>query len=443
MADRAAVRSRRCPGVGRDDRAAGRRAATAPVLVGAEPEPLPSLPSGAAIAPRVVGLRKGSDGWLATLTARLPYMANPPLPRPDGVRDYRALLAHALADGRIVGEEAAQLATLAARAGLTQRTARQVHDEFLADARARAEADGVVTTAELKELQRAAKELAASHLISDLEEAAAANRARNNGSLRGWRIMPVGDSAAVTEVVDYAVEHGAKVAVNLTKTVRLVVSDGAAQDDPRITKALAAGVDVLTPEQARKLLEGEAAKVRGGLFADSAGEQVADRLAAERAAAARPARPEWHEFWRPRELAPAEYRARFVDRRDDWDDGRPRNSDHRSRRPAHAAWSDAGCPKDAGCREEERVCGCRCPRRCNPRWCRRTCPAGGRMIAGQQLRRDVDDLQAFGQGEHGRIDVAEWSHETTVDHNIVRHRKARPMLEQSPTPALDPLGAVQ
>ncbi|MEH0934240.1 exonuclease domain-containing protein [Micromonospora psammae] len=285
---------------------------------GPRPEPLPSLPGGGAtIAPRIVGLRKGSDGWLATLTARLPYLANPPRPRPDGVRDYRALLAHALADGRIVGEEAAQLATLATRAGLTQTTARQVHEEFLADARARAEADGVVTTVELKELQRAAKELAASHLISDLEEAAAANRARNNGPLRGWRIMQVGDSAAMTEVVDYAVEHGAKVAVNLTKTVRLLISDGAAQDDPRIAKALAAGVDVVTVEQARKLLEGEATKVGGGLFVDSAGEQVANRLAAERAAANR---PEWHEFWRPRELTPVEYRARFVDRRDDWDE---------------------------------------------------------------------------------------------------------------------------
>ena len=161
--------------------------------VGGAPVPLPDWPRSGTIAPRAAWLRKGSEGWLATLTARLPYVVESPPPRPEGLRDYRALLAHALVDGRIVGEEATQLAVLAARAGLTQTTARQVHEEFLADARARAEADGVVTSAELRELQRAARELAASHLITDLEEAAAANRARGNGPLKGWRVLPVGD----------------------------------------------------------------------------------------------------------------------------------------------------------------------------------------------------------------------------------------------------------
>jgi len=287
--------------------------------VGPPPMPLPMLPRTGAIVPRATALRKGGDGWLATLMARLPYMVHSPQPRAGALRDYRALLAHALADGRIVGDEASQLAILAARAGLTQNTARQVHEEFLTEARARAEADGVVTSAELRELQRAAKELAASHLISDLEEAAAANRATNRGPLKGWRLMPVGDSPQVAETVEYAVEHGAKVAVNITKTVRMLITDGASAEDPRIAKAHALGVDILTAEQARKFLEGEIAKTATSLFSDADGEQIADRLAVERAAAAVPARPEWHEFWRPRELTPAEYRKRFIEGGDDWD----------------------------------------------------------------------------------------------------------------------------
>ncbi|HEX5541633.1 MAG TPA: 3'-5' exonuclease [Micromonospora sp.] len=303
---------------------------------------LPSLPRSGIIAPRAASLRKGTEGWLATMTARLPYMASPPPPRPDGLRDYRALLAHALSDGRIVGEEATQLAVLAARAGLTQTTARQVHEEFLAEARARAEADGVVTSAELRELQRAAKELAASHLISDLEEAAAANRARSNGPLKSWRILPIGDSASIAQVVDFAVEQGAKVAVNLTKTVRLVIADGAAENDPRIAKAGTEGVGVLPPDQARKVLEDEVAKLRGGLFSDPAGELVADRISAERAAATRPARPEWHEFWRRRELTAAEYHAMFVERRDDWDE-----SYHEIRVTVPAAQKKSGCASAA------------------------------------------------------------------------------------------------
>ncbi|MEQ4303886.1 3'-5' exonuclease [Plantactinospora sp. B6F1] len=287
---------------------------------GPAPAPLPSLPRTGIVAPRAAGLRKGSEGWLATLTARLPQMAYPPPPRSDGSRDYRTLLAHALSDGRIVSDEAAQLATLAARAGLTQSTARQVHEEFLTAARARAEADGVVSSAELKELQRAARELAASHLISDLEQAAAANRARSTGPLKSWRILPVGESASITEVVDFAVEHGAKVAVNITKTVRLVVNDGARDDHPQLAKAHAAGIDVVPPDQARKILENEVAKLRHGLFANPAGEVLAGQLAAEQAAATRPARPEWYESWRPRELTPAEYHATFVQRRNGWKD---------------------------------------------------------------------------------------------------------------------------
>jgi DNA polymerase-3 subunit epsilon len=288
--------------------------------VGPPPVPLPSLPRTGVIAPRAASLRKGADGWLATLAARLPLMAYSPQPRPDGLRDYRALLTHALADGRIVGEEAAQLAMVAARAGLTQTTARQVHEEFLAEARARAEADGVVTSTELRELQRAAKELAASHLITDLEAAAAANRARSSGPLKSWRIMKVGDSAGLAEVVDFAVEHGAKIAANVTKTVRLVISDGAAENDPRIARAHAAGIQVVPPDQARKILEQEVARTAATLFADPAGAAVAEQLAAERAAASRPARPEWHEYWRERELTPAEYHEMYVARQDDWDD---------------------------------------------------------------------------------------------------------------------------
>lgn len=282
---------------------------------GTRPTALPRLPRSGIIAPRAAGLRKGGEGWLATLTARLPAMRDAPPPRRAGLDDYQAMLGHALADGRIVGEEAEQLAVLAARAGLTQETARGIHGEFLLRARDRAEADGVVTPAELKELQRAAKNLAASHLITDLEAAAATDRAKRARPLKGWRLLPVGDSAETTDLLDYAVDGGATVAVNLTKTVRLVVApDGA--DDPRIAQAKGSGVPVLTPGEARRLLEGEAARAdqRAADLIDGApGSAVADRLTAERARERAAAPPQWHDFWRPRELTPAEYRARFAD----------------------------------------------------------------------------------------------------------------------------------
>ncbi|MFY1702654.1 exonuclease domain-containing protein [Micromonospora sp. WMMA1923] len=286
-------------------------AATLASLVGAAPEPLhwrglapvalPGQPRHTPVTPRVVGLRKGTEGWLATLSARLPYTVDPPAPRPDGLSDYRALLARALTDGRIVGDEATNLAALVGRAGLTQATARQVHEEFLVVRRAHAESDGVVTAAELRELQRAAKELAATHLIMDLEEAAAANRARRGAPLRGWRILPVGDSAEVTGVVDLAVDHGATVAVKLTRTVRLVVTDPAADDtDPRIVRARELGVPVLSVAEAHPLLADAIAAATGG--GQEAGTDEPTEVYDG---------PRWHEFWRVRELSPAEYHDQY------------------------------------------------------------------------------------------------------------------------------------
>ncbi|MEU8039391.1 3'-5' exonuclease [Streptosporangium sp. NPDC049078] len=306
------------------------------VWAGGAPVPLPPYPRTGFIAPRAAGLRRGTEGWLATLTARLPLMAQSPMPRPQGVAEYQAMLGHALADGRIVGEEAGQLAVLAARAGLTQTTARQVHEHFLATVRARAEADGIVTPVELKELQRAAKELAASHLISDLEEVARADRAKKNGPLKGWRLLPVGDASG--EVMDFAVTNGATAAVNVTKTVRLVIAADAA-DDPRVMKALAEGIRVVTPEQALEILQAEISAKRGGLFANPEGQVLSERLAAEREQQARPGRPEWHEAWRRRELSPADYRKEFVDRHTEW------NRTPRGERVVHVSVQPQSSPR--------------------------------------------------------------------------------------------------
>ncbi|GAB3987302.1 hypothetical protein GCM10029978_105540 [Actinoallomurus acanthiterrae] len=294
---------------------------------GPAPVPLPAIPPTALIAPRPGQLRRGSEGWLATLTARLPLMATPPAPRPEGLAQYRALLAHALTDGKIVAEEAEQLAIVAARAGLTQTTARQVHEQFLAEARKRAESDGIVTPAELRELQRAAKSLAATHLIRDLEEAAAAERSKRNGPLKGWRILPISSAqrtsaAKLMELVNLAAEHGASVATNVTKTVRLVIV-AEETTDPRIERARNAGINVVDVHDAERLITAAigSAAANQGLFGSSEGEKVAAELAEEKNQHG--GRPAWHECWRPNQLTADEYRMLFIEPykdADDWDD---------------------------------------------------------------------------------------------------------------------------
>lgn len=288
--------------------------------LGPQPGDVPHLPLSGRIAPRAAGLRKGAEGWLSTLVSRLPAMKDAPEPVPAALEDYRAMLGHALADGKVVGDEAAQLGLLAARAGLTQHTARLAHDDFLLDARRRAESDGIVTPAELRELQRAGRELAASHLIADLEAAARADRDRRNGPLKGWRILTVGGTAAA--LTERAVENGATIAVNVTATVRLVIAEDPGSPDPRLRKAMDLGVRVVSVEEGTAMLDAAIESGRVSLLAVPEGGEVAARLERERAAErdARADRPEWHGDWRPRQLSPAEYRTRFVERREDWDE---------------------------------------------------------------------------------------------------------------------------
>lgn len=206
---------------------------------------LPAVPRNGVIAPHIVGLRRGQEGWLASLVASLPDMNPSPRPSPQGAAAYRSMLGHALADGKIVAEEARPLADLATAAGFTQSTIRQVHEQVMLEARARAEADGMVTSTELRELEKAAKNLGAGHAIQDLLHIAEKEKERKNGPLKGWRIVPLGESAAISAVVEHAVVQGATVGVNVTKTVRLVIAEGGSED-PKVQGALESGHRVLT-----------------------------------------------------------------------------------------------------------------------------------------------------------------------------------------------------
>jgi DNA polymerase-3 subunit epsilon len=282
---------------------------------GPGPTVLPAVPRTGVIAPRVIGLRSGNEGWLASLAAGLPDMNPSPRPNPEGVAAYRSMLGHALSDGRIVAEEAQRLALLVTRAGFCQSTIRRLHEQVLLEARARAEEDGVVTSTELKELEKAARALGTGHVIQDLLYVSEQERARRNGPLKGWRIVPVGKSGPVAAVVDFAVGKGAVVGVNVTKTVRLVIAEAGA-DDPKVERAREAGHEVVTPGEAWDVLKEAVERARTGLFDDGTGAVVAARTRAEQERAERERQAgrglSWQERWRPRELTDREYHAEFV-----------------------------------------------------------------------------------------------------------------------------------
>jgi hypothetical protein len=111
-------------------------------------------------------LRTGTDGWMASLMARLP-MSAAEASDVDGQR-YLDALADALQDGRIVGGEAQALARLAGSAGLGAAQVEALHRRYLDFMRSAALADVILTTAELRKLKTAASALGLPQYFDEL-----------------------------------------------------------------------------------------------------------------------------------------------------------------------------------------------------------------------------------------------------------------------------------
>jgi len=128
--------------------------------------PMPELDRGARPKARADELRKGTDGWLAAMMARLPMSAAEA--READAQRYLDALTLALADGRIVGGEAQQLTRLAASAGLGAAHVVALHRRYLEHMRSAALEDAILTTAELRQLKTAASGLGLPDFFDDL-----------------------------------------------------------------------------------------------------------------------------------------------------------------------------------------------------------------------------------------------------------------------------------
>jgi DNA polymerase-3 subunit epsilon len=125
--------------------------------------PIPRGELGDVISPnrvsqRVTNLRKGENGWMANLIAKLPVTS---FAMGESYRYlYWDLLSEVLSDGKITGVEAKQIAILVGKSGLSQSDVRQLNREFFDQLKSIAEADGVVTDEERIFLDKVMVELA-------------------------------------------------------------------------------------------------------------------------------------------------------------------------------------------------------------------------------------------------------------------------------------------
>jgi DNA polymerase III epsilon subunit-like protein len=129
--------------------------------------PLPVLDCDARPVPRQVELRKGADGWMASLLARLPMSAADA--SDVEAQRYLDALADALGDGRIVGGEAQALARLAGSAGLGAAQVEALHRRYLDFLRGAALSDAILTTSELRKLRTAAGALGLPSFFDELQ----------------------------------------------------------------------------------------------------------------------------------------------------------------------------------------------------------------------------------------------------------------------------------
>ena len=110
-----------------------------------------------ALVTRAVALRKGTDGWMQCLVARLPASA---VAADDAAAEaYLDALFDALADGKLTGDEAKLLAHLAGSAGMGGEQVLSLNRRFLDSMKDAALEDEVLTTDEIRQLRAAAKAL--------------------------------------------------------------------------------------------------------------------------------------------------------------------------------------------------------------------------------------------------------------------------------------------
>ena len=132
---------------------------------------------------RATGIKRGTDGWMASILARLPMSA-----AEAGDADtelYLSCLADALADGKIVADEARALADMAGTAGLGSAQVAALNQRFLESMREAAFADSVLTAEELRSLRTAAKSLGVPDYFDDLTAEVPTEGRRRCGHCRG------------------------------------------------------------------------------------------------------------------------------------------------------------------------------------------------------------------------------------------------------------------
>jgi DNA polymerase III epsilon subunit-like protein len=192
---------------------------------------------------------------VAALLDSFPQSSKPRAGDPAEIEKYHALLAEAVEDGRLTYEEASALTAQARLTRLTGTQLRELHQQAW-DAAFPDEKD--VDWASLAPVRRREMFLLADSLglaaLADrvtevIQACAEPEPAPEARYLRGLRVAIVGDHSEVIELRKRAESYGAKLAVNITKTVQWMVTTAPDTTDSRHTTARTLGIPIISPAE--------------------------------------------------------------------------------------------------------------------------------------------------------------------------------------------------
>ncbi|GAB2980479.1 3'-5' exonuclease [Amycolatopsis acidiphila] len=198
-----------------------------------DPPRLPQLPrftSGGRVLTRPVE-DPAERSWLAELVERV-RVGDGGDPLHEA---YRELLKAAISDQYVSPDEAHELASLAAAAGIA---VRRTHLDFVTAMREVAADDGVITEVEAHDLTRVATALGVPEVARDLRTA---ERLRTP-----MRVLVLGETRAADALRAAVLAAGIQLAKNLTASVsHLAIADDVPRQDPRLGRARERGIVVL------------------------------------------------------------------------------------------------------------------------------------------------------------------------------------------------------
>lgn len=221
------------------------------------------------------------------------------------VERYKAVLAEAVDDGRLSYEEADKLTRQARLTRLTGIQLRQLHQQaWNATHPVDKDADWAsLSPARRREMYLLADALGLRELAEQINQVIQACAEPEPSAearyLRSLRVAIVGDTNEVIDLRKYAESYGAKLAVNITKTVKWMVSTAPETTDSRHTTARRLGIPIISPAEGSARLD-EA--IREAKLKAVERQREIDKYTAVRRQREAEADAYWRPSWRAQEL---------------------------------------------------------------------------------------------------------------------------------------------